>query len=113
MLLRRVTRALTASVEAALVLAKLGEAINTERRFSNRSLWSAIGEWQRITPVLYVFHRDGALLIIPIFSGNICSLGIPVTSNTRETVLSFLGMIAKIFPTSAVGRIDWVMWVEK
>ncbi|KAJ3557729.1 hypothetical protein NP233_g11667 [Leucocoprinus birnbaumii] len=68
-------------------------ALNTERRFSHRSLWSAIGERRHLTPVLYIFHRDGALLIIPILA------------------VSTLGLVGWVLPSSAAGGVDWNMWL--
>ncbi|KAJ3554133.1 hypothetical protein NP233_g12487 [Leucocoprinus birnbaumii] len=88
-----VTRFSTTAVEAILMLIKLGEALNKERRLSDKSIWSAVGELRRLTPVLYIFYRDGALLFIPIF------------------VINTLGIIAKTAPNSVVGDIDWSMWL--
>ncbi|KAJ3558739.1 hypothetical protein NP233_g11446 [Leucocoprinus birnbaumii] len=84
-------RVLATSIEAILMLIKLAEALNTERRFSEKSLLSAIGERRRLTPVLYIFYRDGALLIIPIL------------------VISTLGLVAETRGSATMGGVDWSM----
>ncbi|KAF5357135.1 hypothetical protein D9756_006817 [Leucocoprinus leucothites] len=91
--LGRITRFSTTAVEAILMLTKLGEALNKERRLSDKSLLSAILELRRLTPVLYIFYRDGALLFIPIF------------------IINTLGILGKTLPNSIVGGIDWSMWL--
>ncbi|KAF5357115.1 hypothetical protein D9756_006797 [Leucocoprinus leucothites] len=89
-----ITRFSTTAVEAILMLAKLGEALNKERRLFDKSLLSAILELRRLTPVLYIFYRDGALSFIPIF------------------VINTLGILGKTLPNSIVGGIDWGMWLQ-
>jgi hypothetical protein len=44
---------------------KLCEALDKERRLSDKGIWKAVLEIRRLTPVLYIFYRDGALLFIP------------------------------------------------
>jgi hypothetical protein len=44
---------------------KLCEELNQERRLSSQGIWTAILEIRRLTPVLYIFYRDGALSFIP------------------------------------------------
>ncbi|KAJ3564964.1 hypothetical protein NP233_g7944 [Leucocoprinus birnbaumii] len=69
------------------------EALNTERKISGRSLLTAIGERRRLTPVLYIFYRDGALLIIPIF------------------VISTLALASQILQGHAMGGVTWDVWL--
>ncbi|KAJ3559727.1 hypothetical protein NP233_g11193 [Leucocoprinus birnbaumii] len=76
------------TIETVLMLIKLTETLNAERRFSDESLWSVIREHRRLTPVLYIFYRDGALLIIPT-----------------------LGLIGDAIPSSAASGVDWNMWL--
>ncbi|KAJ3551553.1 hypothetical protein NP233_g13063 [Leucocoprinus birnbaumii] len=79
-------------VEAILLLITLGKALNTERRFSDKSLLTAIGERRHHTPVLYIFYRDGALLLIPIL------------------ILSILGLVDNTLPYPALHKVDLDMW---
>ncbi|KAJ3564966.1 hypothetical protein NP233_g7943 [Leucocoprinus birnbaumii] len=88
-----ITRFSVTTIEAILMLIKLCEALKAERRFSDKSLLTAIGERRRCTPVLYIFHRDGALLIIAI------------------SIISAFGVVATVVPYPALTQTDWNMWL--
>ncbi|KAF9443110.1 hypothetical protein P691DRAFT_809452 [Macrolepiota fuliginosa MF-IS2] len=88
-----VSRFATTSIELVLMLQKFAQVLGKERRGAGESLWTAVAELRRITPVLYVFYRDGALLFIPIF------------------VINTFGCFSMILPASVIGSIDWSMWL--
>ncbi|KAF5357048.1 hypothetical protein D9756_006712 [Leucocoprinus leucothites] len=65
------------------------EEVNREKQRTDKSLWPAILQIRDLTPILYIFYRDGALASIPIL------------------VVDTLEVIARAFPSSAVGGINW------
>ncbi|KAJ3574254.1 hypothetical protein NP233_g1896 [Leucocoprinus birnbaumii] len=82
------------TIEAILMLIKLVEALKEERKFSDEPrLWLGIRARRHLTPVLYIFHRDGMLLIILVL------------------VINTLGLVGQILPSSVTGGVDWRMWL--
>ncbi|KAF9445864.1 hypothetical protein P691DRAFT_784641 [Macrolepiota fuliginosa MF-IS2] len=104
-------------VELVLMLKKVVQILGEERRGAGESLWTAVSELRRITPVLYVFHRDGALLFIPTFGEQFKHYSYhhqyikPIIPSVTFTVIITFGCFAAILPTSRIGGIHWGLWL--
>ncbi|KAF9447316.1 hypothetical protein P691DRAFT_782562 [Macrolepiota fuliginosa MF-IS2] len=84
-------RLLTSTIELGLMLFKLVQTF----RMRAGGFQSVVTQIHSLTPVLYVFYRDGMLMFIPIFVMNWCGL------------VSFF----KPFNSSTFSRVDWPVWL--
>lgn len=86
-----IVRLVTSSIELILMIYKLLTTLNTGEVIS----FLMLTQIKKLTPVLYVFYRDGMLMFIPIFF-----------INTLGFIASVQGIKTNLFNT-----IDWDVWL--